>query len=176
MGLLDGPRWTDRELEILMPKAEWGVKRTCITCHARFYDLARDPIVCPKCGAELDITVLLKPKRAKPAAKAAAVKVVAKDIDLVDDDDDDDEVEVDDDDDTDAEVVVLADGDKVAVGAKGGKATKGSKTDDDDDSDDDDDDDDLDDLDSDALLAVNDDDDVGLDDIDDVAPKKPKET
>jgi hypothetical protein len=172
MGLLDGPRWTDRELEILMPKAEWGVKRTCITCHARFYDLARDPIVCPKCGAELDITVLLKPKRAKPAAKAAAVKVVAKDIDLVDDDDD--EIEIDDDDDTDAEVVVLADGDEVAVVAKGGKVTKGSKTDDDDDSDDDDDD--LDDLDSDALLAVNDDDDDGLDDIDDVAPKKPKET
>ena len=170
MGLLDGPRWTDRELEILMPKAEWGVKRTCITCHARFYDLARDPIICPKCGAELDITVLLKPKRAKPAAKAAAVKVVAKDIGLIDDDDN----EIDDDDDTDAEVVVLADDDEVAVVAQGGKVTKGSKTDDDDDSDDDDDD--LEDLDSDALLAADDDDDDGLDDIDDVAPKKPKET
>ena len=34
-----------------MPKADWGTKRLCQGCGARFYDLMRDPIVCPKCGA-----------------------------------------------------------------------------------------------------------------------------
>lgn len=104
---------TYREVEILMPNPEWGVKRTCATCRARFYDLNRDPIVCPKCGAELDITVLLKPKRVKPAAKAAATKVAAKDVDVIDDDDDI-EVEIDDDDlddDDDAADVAVVDDD-----------------------------------------------------------------
>jgi uncharacterized protein (TIGR02300 family) len=32
-------------------KALRGTKRVCHTCAARFYDLARDPIVCPTCGA-----------------------------------------------------------------------------------------------------------------------------
>ena len=45
------------EMEILMPKAEWGVKRTCLGCGARFYDLKRAPVVCPKCGEELDLAV-----------------------------------------------------------------------------------------------------------------------
>lgn len=34
-----------------MSKADWGTKRLCQSCGARFYDLSRDPIVCPKCGA-----------------------------------------------------------------------------------------------------------------------------
>jgi uncharacterized protein (TIGR02300 family) len=32
-------------------KALRGTKRVCETCAVRFYDLARDPIVCPSCGA-----------------------------------------------------------------------------------------------------------------------------
>jgi uncharacterized protein (TIGR02300 family) len=32
-------------------KAMRGTKRTCQACEVRFYDLARDPIVCPMCGA-----------------------------------------------------------------------------------------------------------------------------
>ena len=35
-----------------MAKAELGLKRTCVACGARFYDLARSPAVCPKCGTE----------------------------------------------------------------------------------------------------------------------------
>lgn len=31
---------------------ERGTKRTCQSCASRFYDLARLPIVCPKCGAD----------------------------------------------------------------------------------------------------------------------------
>ena len=33
-----------------MAKPEWGTKRICPNCGARYYDLHRDPIVCPKCG------------------------------------------------------------------------------------------------------------------------------
>lgn len=31
-------------------KAARGTKRVCQACEVRFYDLARDPIVCPSCG------------------------------------------------------------------------------------------------------------------------------
>ena len=34
-----------------MPKPEWGVKRSCASCGARFYDLNANPITCPECGA-----------------------------------------------------------------------------------------------------------------------------
>ncbi|MBL8808121.1 MAG: TIGR02300 family protein [Rhodospirillales bacterium] len=50
-----------------MAKAEWGLKRTCQSCGARFYDLSKSPISCPKCGAEYDPEVLLKSRRGKPA-------------------------------------------------------------------------------------------------------------
>jgi uncharacterized protein (TIGR02300 family) len=33
-------------------KPEWGTKRICQGCGARFYDLNRSQIVCPKCGTE----------------------------------------------------------------------------------------------------------------------------
>lgn len=33
-----------------MAKPELGLKRTCVDCNARFYDLNRIPPVCPKCG------------------------------------------------------------------------------------------------------------------------------
>ena len=31
---------------------ERGLKRTCLSCEAKFYDMARTPMVCPKCGTE----------------------------------------------------------------------------------------------------------------------------
>ncbi len=73
----------------LMLKAERGVKRTCLGCGARFYDLKRAPIVCPKCGEELGIAVVQKLKRAKPAArwKTAAKGAYKKADDLIDDGD-----------------------------------------------------------------------------------------
>ena len=37
-----------------MAKPEWGTKRTCQNCGARFYDLMHDPIVCPLCQATFD--------------------------------------------------------------------------------------------------------------------------
>jgi len=32
-------------------KEELGLKRVCASCGTKFYDLNRDPIICPKCGA-----------------------------------------------------------------------------------------------------------------------------
>ena len=34
-----------------MAKPELGSKRLCQSCGAKFFDLNRDPILCPKCGA-----------------------------------------------------------------------------------------------------------------------------
>ena len=78
-----------------MAKSDWGEKRECQECQARFYDLKRDPIMCPKCEAVIRIE---PPKRARPAVKkqaveppkAAAITEIESDVekseeDLVDD-------------------------------------------------------------------------------------------
>lgn len=40
-----------------------GTKQTCSSCQARFYDLGKDPITCPKCGWTLSLTELTKKSR-----------------------------------------------------------------------------------------------------------------
>ena len=35
-----------------MAKPELGLKRVCVACGTKFYDLTRAPAVCPKCGTE----------------------------------------------------------------------------------------------------------------------------
>ena len=35
-----------------MAKPELGTKRLCVSCGTRFYDLTKQPAVCPKCGTE----------------------------------------------------------------------------------------------------------------------------
>lgn len=50
-----------------MVKPEWGTKRICHNCGARFYDLHRDPIVCPKCGTTFDPEALLRSRRSRSA-------------------------------------------------------------------------------------------------------------
>lgn len=35
-----------------MVKPELGSKRVCVSCGTKFYDLARQPAVCPKCATE----------------------------------------------------------------------------------------------------------------------------
>ncbi len=35
-----------------MAKPELGTKRVCVSCAARFFDLTRQPAVCPKCDTE----------------------------------------------------------------------------------------------------------------------------
>ena len=35
-----------------MAKPELGIKRVCVACGARFYDMTKTPAVCPKCGTD----------------------------------------------------------------------------------------------------------------------------
>jgi len=86
-------------------KAEWGTKRICLNCGARFYDMNRDPIVCPACSTALDPVVQSRPRRARAAPKLAAVAVVADPAAA----EVDDEVDADDEDEA---VVVAADDDE----------------------------------------------------------------
>jgi uncharacterized protein (TIGR02300 family) len=74
---------TRSEEEPLLAKPEWGTKRICPSCGARYYDLMRDPITCPKCSTPFDPEALLRARRARPAApvEKALEPVVADDID-----------------------------------------------------------------------------------------------
>ena len=50
-----------------MAKPEWGTKRICPSCGTRYYDMTRDPIVCPKCSTPFDPEAFLKSRRSRPA-------------------------------------------------------------------------------------------------------------
>ena len=53
-----------------MAKPELGTKRLCGNCGAKFYDLNKDPIVCPKCAtvmAPAAIAVRGRPEAARAA-------------------------------------------------------------------------------------------------------------
>jgi uncharacterized protein (TIGR02300 family) len=52
-------------------KPELGTKRLCANCGAKFYDLNKDPIHCPKCGAVYEVVVATRPVRLE-AARATA--------------------------------------------------------------------------------------------------------
>ena len=62
--------------EVDVAKPELGTKRQCRSCGNRFYDLSRDPILCPKCGAVFQLN------EAKPIAPAAAEAVADDDAKL----------------------------------------------------------------------------------------------
>jgi uncharacterized protein (TIGR02300 family) len=49
-----------------MSKPKWGIKRICQNCAARFYDMNRQPIVCPKCAHTFDPDMLIKKRRGRP--------------------------------------------------------------------------------------------------------------
>ena len=40
-----------------MAKPELGIKRLCAGCGAKFYDLNKSPIVCPKCSTVYEVTL-----------------------------------------------------------------------------------------------------------------------
>lgn len=92
-----------------MAKPEWGLKRTCLSCGARFYDMKKLPIVCPSCATVFDPEAVLRPRRSRAPVEVAPPKpvpvaAVADDedelaiedddvVDLEDDDEDDDALE-----------------------------------------------------------------------------------
>jgi uncharacterized protein (TIGR02300 family) len=51
-----------------LAKPEWGTKRICPSCGARYYDLLREPVICPKCSTPFDPEAFLRARRARPPA------------------------------------------------------------------------------------------------------------
>ena len=102
-------------------KDKLGIKRICGSCGAKFYDLVKTPIICPKCGTPYEEIASPKPSvpvapvkeapaveevalESDEAAEADDVEVIADDDttvsledsiedDLSEDDDDDDELD-----------------------------------------------------------------------------------
>ncbi len=57
-----------------MAKPELGTKRLCGNCGAKFYDLSKDPIVCPKCHTVMQLAAIsarARPEAARAQAAAA---------------------------------------------------------------------------------------------------------
>lgn len=85
-----------------MAKVDLGMKLTCESCGARFYDLNKQPGICPKCGTANARPVIFKASRRPSAedrekANLAAHKAppkAAPDDDIVDDDTDDEDEDV----------------------------------------------------------------------------------
>ena len=50
-----------------MAKPELGTKRLCNSCGVKFYDLNKDPIVCPKCATVMQVAAVA---RARPDTAA----------------------------------------------------------------------------------------------------------
>jgi len=56
-------------------KPELGTKRLCGNCGAKFYDLSKDPIVCPKCHTVLELVAVSSRSRPDSAAARAVAPV-----------------------------------------------------------------------------------------------------
>jgi exodeoxyribonuclease-5 len=61
----------------VMRKPKLGTKRQCQACGGRLYDLGKRPVVCPHCGAEVDLERLTRTRKratgtAEPAPEAPA--------------------------------------------------------------------------------------------------------
>jgi len=81
-----------------MTNPDLGQKRRCLECDAAFYDLKRDPITCPKCGAVHQPVARLKsdgrtppkgrvfPKRQPALAPAGAAAGAAEGAETIDKD------------------------------------------------------------------------------------------
>ncbi len=61
-----------------MAKPELGTKRLCGNCAAKFYDLNKTPITCPKCHTVMEIAAAPTRPRPEPAAARAAAAAPAK--------------------------------------------------------------------------------------------------
>jgi len=60
--------------------SKWGTKRLCLGCGKRFYDMRRDPIVCPACDASFEVSAPARTRRQRmpvEPSKVAAPKEVS---------------------------------------------------------------------------------------------------
>jgi uncharacterized protein (TIGR02300 family) len=59
-----------------LAKADLGIKRVCPSCQARFYDLQKRPIECPKCHFAFEPESLFKQRRTRQPEPAPVVGTV----------------------------------------------------------------------------------------------------
>jgi uncharacterized protein (TIGR02300 family) len=98
-------------------KPELGTKRLCANCGAKFYDLSKDPIHCPKCGTVYVIAPVVTRGRPDAAAVARPPVVPAEEVVTPEP--------------QEVETVSLEEADAEASGAKKPAATEADATDDD---------------------------------------------
>jgi uncharacterized protein (TIGR02300 family) len=87
-------------------KPELGAKRQCQSCATKFYDLNKDPIVCPKCGTVYQIAAITRstarvqeeeePELEKEAVETVSLDEVEEGANAAESIDIEDEVELDD--------------------------------------------------------------------------------
>lgn len=63
-----------------MDRKDWGIKRVCLGCNARFYDFNKFPIICPACGMEHDAEYLSKRKSKPISEKNSENEIVDNDV------------------------------------------------------------------------------------------------
>lgn len=75
-----------------MVNPDWGIKRTCHACGAKYYDFKKKSPSCPSCGAALDPEALLKSRRRAAPEEKKVVPTKVEDV-VVETDDEEDEAE-----------------------------------------------------------------------------------
>jgi hypothetical protein len=100
-----------------------GLKRICMSCGMRFYDMGKNPIICPSCNTEFTGDIKVKAKRSRAAAVVEddeeqveeVVEAVVEEEDDIEEDESDDvsleDLDEEDDDDMDDEDIALDDDD-----------------------------------------------------------------
>jgi uncharacterized protein (TIGR02300 family) len=61
-------------------KPELGTKRLCASCGAKFYDLNKTPIMCPKCGTPFEVVPVTTRPRPDQRAAAREPEVEAEEV------------------------------------------------------------------------------------------------
>ncbi len=100
-----------------MAKPDLGTKRLCGNCGAKFYDLSKTPILCPKCETVFVVAPVSSRARPEPAAAAAGARAPVAEPEVVAPET------------ADAEFVSLEEADAEAAGAKPaeGEAAEGEE-------------------------------------------------
>ena len=68
---INGRTLSLRYKAVTVAKPELGFKRLCLSCGAKFYDLNKDPIVCPKCSAVFQASAATRVPAPVAAARAS---------------------------------------------------------------------------------------------------------
>ena len=107
-----------RECNMVDPKL--GTKRSCEACEAKFYDLNKNPAVCPKCSHSFDPTAVIAAVATRKIEPKVEPEVEDNEDELDNDDDEDlqafddtpdDDTLLDDDEDVDDDDAVFLDDD-----------------------------------------------------------------